>query len=145
MTKVYNRQYLNDWMFLGPGRETTVYSLSLVMMDIRNFRKINDAMGSVAGDRILIRVADILQESARGSDSVIRYGGDEFLLIFLNCSKEQVKNRMSIIKERIGQILYGEDRGESVCVDFGIASTEKFVQSPEFLEAMIKEAGELLC
>jgi two-component system, cell cycle response regulator len=55
--------------------------LSLVMLDIDHFKQLNDVHGHVVGDRVLRRVAEILDREARGSDMVARYGGEEFVMI----------------------------------------------------------------
>jgi diguanylate cyclase (GGDEF)-like protein len=55
--------------------------LSFLMVDVNLFREINDRFGHTTGDFVLLEVATILKSAVRGSDAVIRYGGDEFLII----------------------------------------------------------------
>ena len=55
--------------------------LTVVLMDLDNFKQVNDQQGHLAGDRMLQLVASVLQEEVRGSDLVVRYGGDEFLVL----------------------------------------------------------------
>jgi diguanylate cyclase (GGDEF)-like protein len=56
-------------------------SLALVVLDVNNFKKINDTLGHVAGDQVLREVANTLRKSIRASDTVARLGGDEFIIV----------------------------------------------------------------
>ena len=56
-------------------------SLTFLMVDIDHFKQINTKFGHLTGDMILTDIASLLKDSVRGSDAVIRYGGDEFLVI----------------------------------------------------------------
>jgi len=57
------------------------YKLSLIMIDIDNFKHYNDTYGHPAGDKVLLQVAEILSDKARQSDIVARYGGEEFAIL----------------------------------------------------------------
>ncbi len=82
LTRVYNRQsmeeLLNKWIQRSE-RYNQVFSLAVV--DLDDFKAVNDKYGHLTGDFVLSEVAGILRSSVRGSDLVIRYGGDEFLLV----------------------------------------------------------------
>jgi diguanylate cyclase (GGDEF)-like protein len=54
---------------------------AIILLDIDNFKAVNDTLGHLVGDRILREVAEVLQEEVRGSDLVVRFGGDEFLIV----------------------------------------------------------------
>lgn len=77
--------------------------LSVVMMDIDFFKKVNDTYGHKAGDRILIGVASILQNACRESDLVARYGGEEFALILPRTPKERAMTIADRIRERVNK------------------------------------------
>ena len=62
--------------------------LALVMIDIDNFKSLNDTYGHLAGDRVLVHLVDILQESMRPSDVLCRFGGEEFVLMLPDTSVE---------------------------------------------------------
>ena len=66
------------------------------MIDVNHFKEINDRHGHQVGDEVLQEVANLLQRQVRESDVVVRYGGDEFLLILIetNGETEQVKQRI---------------------------------------------------
>lgn len=61
---------------------------SLVMLDIDDFKNLNDAYGHLIGDKVLVRIAQIMKEHSRGTDVVARYGGEEFVVILSETDKE---------------------------------------------------------
>ena len=82
LTEVYNRRSLDDMMKKYTSRaERLKKPLSFLMIDVDLFRTINSRFGHTTGDFVLLEVATILKSAVRGSDAVIRYGGDEFLII----------------------------------------------------------------
>ncbi len=82
LTEVYNRRALDDMMQKYTRRaERLKNPLSFLMIDVDYFREINSRFGHTTGDFVLLEVATILKSAVRGSDAVIRYGGDEFLII----------------------------------------------------------------
>lgn len=94
LTGVYNRHYLNEWSErLEPDRA----EISLLMIDCRGFKQINDRWGHLEGDRVLQECARIISESVRSRDLVVRYGGDEFLVVLANTGA----NEAAAIAERL--------------------------------------------
>ncbi len=85
LTEVYNRRALDDIVrrFTSNAKRQGK-PLSFMMVDIDNFRDINTRFGHLIGDFVLAEVATILRGAVRGSDAVVRYGGDEFLVILYN-------------------------------------------------------------
>ncbi len=82
LTSVYNRLYFDEAIEKEVERAIRYnHSIGIVMLDIDNFKEVNDRFGHQKGDEVLCAVAGKLQEAVRKADSVIRYGGDEFLLI----------------------------------------------------------------
>lgn len=94
LTGVYNRHFLNEWSErLAPDR----VEISLLMIDCRGFKQINDRWGHLEGDRVLQECARIIAESVRTRDLVVRYGGDEFLVVLENTGSHEA----SVIAERL--------------------------------------------
>lgn len=77
LTGLFNRRVLEEMLVLE-GRKREVAPFSLLVVDVDNFKMINDTYGHPAGDRVLQMVARILRESTRGADVVARSGGEEF-------------------------------------------------------------------
>jgi diguanylate cyclase (GGDEF)-like protein/PAS domain S-box-containing protein len=71
--------------------------LSLILLDVDNFKKFNDSYGHLEGDRVLAGLAEVIRAEIRGSDSAYRYGGEEFIVIF----PETVPGESCIVAERL--------------------------------------------
>ncbi|QZA80378.1 GGDEF domain-containing protein [Deefgea piscis] len=71
--------------------------LALLMIDVDHFKRVNDEFGHHAGDLVLQQIAQILQKAARDSDTVVRWGGEEFLIVASNVSR----HKFPILVERI--------------------------------------------
>jgi len=89
LTGVYNRRYLDEILRREIER-TKRYNqpLSLLMLDIDNFKKYNDTHGHLAGDEILKKMANFLVEALRAVDIVFRYGGEEFVVLLPQTLKQ---------------------------------------------------------
>ena len=82
LTFTYNRRFFNEVIELEMARSKRyAHPIAFLMVDVNRFKEINDLFGHLMGDRVLQAVADVLRQSVRQSDTVIRYGGDEFLVI----------------------------------------------------------------
>lgn len=75
--------------------------LAFLMIDIDDFKDINDQYGHPAGDTVLKKVADLLVESIRKVDRVFRYGGDEFVILMPNTNQAQAREARKRIQDRI--------------------------------------------
>lgn len=99
LTNVYNRRYFNRVIEQEISRSKRYkHQIGFMMIDIDNFKQINDTKGHETGDRILQKVAKLLVEQVRGSDIVIRYGGDEFLIVLIQTDTDNETIRQRIIK-----------------------------------------------
>jgi diguanylate cyclase (GGDEF)-like protein len=82
LTEIYNRRSLEDMVgrFISHARRLHK-PLTFMLIDIDRFKEVNTRFGHLTGDFALAQIAALLKSSVRGSDAVIRYGGDEFLII----------------------------------------------------------------
>lgn len=100
LTRLYNSRH-----FFGRAREEIercnryASPLSLILLDVDNFKIFNDSYGHIDGDRVLARLADVIREGIRGVDSAYRYGGEEFIVLF----PETEPGEAVIVAERIRQ------------------------------------------
>lgn len=82
LTSLHNRRYLNNWLDLISQQNTqNLPMLQIILIDLDNFKQINDNYGHLVGDEILVAMAKLLQQEIRNTDHVVRWGGEEFLVI----------------------------------------------------------------
>ncbi len=102
LTGLYNRRYFDER--LGLEAQKSFYggtALSLVMIDIDHFKRVNDTFGHTEGDKVLREIAGLLRTSVRKKDTVARYGGEEFILILPEAGIEE----STMIAERIRRLV----------------------------------------
>ncbi|MCI0455121.1 MAG: diguanylate cyclase, partial [Candidatus Dadabacteria bacterium] len=125
LTGLYNRRYFQERLAQEIARaDRFPEKLSLVLMDVDNFKHINDTYGHEAGDLILISLAQLISESLRRIDIAARYGGDEFAILLLHTNEKGSKTLGEKIKHKVEQSqLKFEGRELSVTVSLGIATS----------------------
>ena len=97
LTGVFNRHALAEILESEISRARRYgHPVAVLMIDVNRFKEVNDRFGHETGDRVLCRVAEALCRSIRGSDVVVRYGGDEFLVLLIETNGE-----VDIVRDRI--------------------------------------------
>ena len=85
MTGLYNRRFLEEYVTtLVAASQRRKTPFSVLMLDLDYFKQVNDTFGHEAGDKVLKTLSEILSKSVRSSDMVVRYGGEEFLIILMD-------------------------------------------------------------
>ena len=102
LTEIYNRRSLDDiaGRFISQARRRHS-PLTFMMVDADNFKQVNTRFGHLTGDFVLAEIAGILKSSIRGSDAVVRYGGDEFLILLADTTAEGTETVVNRINERL--------------------------------------------
>ena len=102
LTNINNRrvfeQKLNNFIDLNKREKREI---TLFFMDIDDFKRVNDEFGHAIGDRVLIRIAKILEENTRKSDIIARWGGEEFVCAFINSTQEDAILTSQRIREKM--------------------------------------------
>ncbi|HXQ89132.1 MAG TPA: diguanylate cyclase [Solirubrobacterales bacterium] len=93
---------------------------ALLILDIDDFKRVNDSQGHPAGDRLIQEVAGVLRRRTRRSDNLARLGGDEFAVILPRCSREEAQIAAEAIAREVREQGSGEE-GEPVTVSVGVA------------------------
>lgn len=141
LTGLYNRLAFERLLqnFFSQAK-TGNFPLAVAMLDIDNFKDVNDTYGHLVGDQILKRLASILTESLRGDDTVVRFGGEEFLLILPGTSYEKVSIPLRRIRENISREHFPEVG--SITVSIGVTEVTKDL--PANLEELIRFADRAM-
>ena len=136
LTKVKNRRGLEECLEREWERaERLGTPLSMVMLDIDFFKQYNDTYGHVAGDEVLQRVASIIKEHTRKTDSVARFGGEEFIALLPNTAVEEATH----IARRLCQAVAGDSwlyRQVTVSVGVGEMDHRAMKQCMHFVDAV---------
>ncbi len=100
LTKVFNRGYFEKLLKEEVQRAKREESIiGLAILDIDNFKDLNDALGHTHGDLVLTEFGKILKKSFRSTDIIARYGGDEFVILFLSTEPEGCISRLKKLME----------------------------------------------
>lgn len=100
ITEVYNRRYLRAILTKEISRVKRYgEKLAVMILDITGFRKVNESLGHAGGDVVLRQLAHLVQTRIRNSDTIVRYGGDEFLLVLPDTDEQGLRTLTARIRE----------------------------------------------
>ncbi len=143
LTGVYNRHAFREICDRELGRTDrgeTVHSL--VLLDIDNLKQINDLAGHSMGDEVLRAVARGLTSMIRGEDCLVRWGGDEFLLLMRETAAAKATERMKLVSDCLSQQFVHSPAGK---LYFGISYALSEVSSIDGLSQSIEAADREMC
>lgn len=139
LSGLYNRRHLTEEgsrRFSSAIRHQT--PLSLIMLDIDHFKKVNDTYGHLVGDDVIRAVSQVLLKYKRNEDFAARYGGEEFVVLLDNCKIEDAIYKAEQFREFIENLM---PEGIRVTSSFGVTELKENQHS---FDDMIKEADEAL-
>ena len=138
LTGIYNRHYLMETANLKIAKSFRHdYPISLVVVDIDHFKSINDNNGHDVGDKVLVEVSKLFNQTTRKEDIAARFGGEEFVLLLDHCDKKSAQTKVESIRKEVEKL---EPESLKVTASFGVAE----LQSGEALDALIKRADDAL-
>lgn len=138
LTQVYNRKLLPEVYQRRLERFSRKKEpFTLVIIDIDHFKIINDTYGHTVGDKVLSHFAQFLTKNVRSADTVIRFGGEEFVILFADCPHQQVKEKLEEMIVDYAAIIHDEQE-QSFFVTFSAGMFSIYQEKVELLEALEK-------
>jgi diguanylate cyclase (GGDEF)-like protein len=144
VTGLYNHRYFREQLAHEIERSVRyAQPLSLILLDMNNFKEINDRYGHFMGDRFLGLVGEVIDKQIRSSDVGARYGGDEFVIILPSTSREEAQSTGEKLAAAVANCAAMTATGENVQlgISFGVGTCPFDAKTPSEL---IEHADRLL-
>lgn len=140
LTKLYNRHMFTELFnkFLEKAKRNKGETLVLALLDIDNFKSINDTYGHNIGDEVLINISNLISTTLRSSDISARWGGEEFIVLLTNTDIQKGFNTVEQLRETISKL--DHNKAGKVTVSIGITQ----VNQNDKLEDCVKNADDAL-
>jgi diguanylate cyclase (GGDEF)-like protein len=145
LTKLYNRRYFSEVsnnLFKISHRDFK--PLSIVMIDIDNFKNINDTYGHSIGDRVIIKLAKTLFRLKRESDITCRYGGEEFIMLLPNTSIRGASVYSEKIRKKVEDTTVEIEEEITITFTISLGVTQIDFINDKNIETVINRADEAL-
>jgi two-component system cell cycle response regulator len=143
LTKLYNLRHFYNQLEVEIGRCIRYgHSLALLLLDIDNFKVYNDSYGHLEGDKVLVRLSQIIKSCLRTMDSAYRYGGEEFTVILPETKGEEAKNVANRIRTAVELERFLPEPDKVVTITISIGLTEYYKK--EQLSTFIKRADQAM-
>ncbi|MDH4944585.1 ABC transporter substrate-binding protein [Sulfurimonas sp. C5] len=129
LTQLYNRHKLDEVLQAEKNRvDRYGGSFGIIILDIDYFKIINDTYGHHVGDIVLQELSTLLRENSRASDTIGRWGGEEFLIIAPNLSEDDIENFAQNIKDKISKYLFNNTHKITVSMGLSVYHIEEDVE-----------------
>lgn len=104
LTGTFNRRYF-DQIIQGEVNRTNRQSgkLAVIIIDVDDFKSVNTRFGHLGGDQVLVEVGQLLKSTFRSCDVVVRYGGDEFLVLLTDSDEDEAQSALDRLKQRVDE------------------------------------------
>jgi len=153
LTEVYNRRYIEEELkslfeeveAIKQNKERRTGKedqLSIIFLDIDDFKKVNDNYGHEAGDIVLKEISGLIKKNIRSSDKVARYGGEEFIIVLVKASKEDAYQKAEHVRKLISQTKIKINTKDflTVTVTLGVAS----LSNEKSIKELLNKADKVL-
>ncbi len=133
LTGAYNRRFYEDKV------KNRVESAGVAVIDVDDFKIYNDTYGHHVGDKALVATANVIRRNIRKTDLLIRYGGDEFLLILQKVSRRVLSKKLHQIREKMRETIFSDEVRIPLSVSIGGVLTEK-----DRIEDAVRRADKMM-
>lgn len=121
LTGIYNRRMFDSLMTAEIARSCRYgYPLSLLLMDLDHFKRVNDTLGHAAGDLVLQKLAELISGRIRSHDIFSRWGGEEFAILTPKCDEQQATVLAEVLRDMVEQYDFGN--GLQLTISIGVTS-----------------------
>ncbi|NMB99444.1 MAG: GGDEF domain-containing protein, partial [Thermoanaerobaculaceae bacterium] len=146
LTGLYNRSY-----FLYRLKEELSYStrhssdFALLMIDLDEFKEVNDHLGHQIGDDVLKRIGELFRMTLRKEDVPARYGGDEFIILLLNCDEKNAIEKANKIKQMISIKALPKEKSQGIQLGCSISLiSSKVISGDNDITSILKKLDNAL-
>lgn len=150
LTKLYNSRHFYKQMRIEVDRSNRYkHSLALMLLDIDHFKQYNDRYGHLEGDKVLVKIGQIIKECLRKMDSAYRYGGEEFTIILPETTGKEASAVAPRIQTSLGSVKFYPvpDKAVNITVSIGVTeycpgeNLSSFVQRADKAMYVSKQKG----
>ena len=143
LTKLYNSRYFYNQVDLEVDRSNRYHhTLSLLLLDIDHFKVYNDTYGHLEGDKVLVRIGEVIKACLRKMDTAYRYGGEEFTVILPETNGQEAIHVAERIRSSIEQEVFSPDSGQENKITISIGVTEHI--NGERISALVERADKAM-
>lgn len=143
LTRLYNLRHFYKQLEIEIDRCNRYgHSLALLLLDIDHFKMCNDTYGHLEGDKVLVRLGQIIKVCLRTMDSAYRYGGEEFTIILPETTGKEAKNVAERINASVESERFSTEAGEDFSITISTGVTEYFKE--EQLSTFIHRADQAM-
>ncbi|MFT3850010.1 MAG: GGDEF domain-containing protein [Propionivibrio sp.] len=142
LTGLANRRYGMEMLYLAASEHTADAPSAVMLCDVDRFKSINDLHGHDVGDRVVQTIGAILRHNTREFDTVVRWGGDEFLIVVPQISVVALREMAERLRARVADLTLVDEKCRAVSPSLSIGVAE--MADGESLERWIKRADEAL-
>lgn len=138
LTGTYNRLWFDRTFSGWFGGDENRKKFSLVLMDIDDFKAVNDTYGHLVGDQVLIDIAMVVKNSVRATDMLARWGGEEFVLLLPSAGSEKSGEIAEQIRRNVEEYDFGE--AGHITISLGVAACT----GDDNIDSLLKKADDML-
>ena len=142
LTGLANRRFGLEMLRLAASEHIPDTPSAVILCDVDHFKEINDLHGHDVGDQVVLAIAAVLEANTREIDTVVRWGGDEFLVVVPQIGKAALAELAERLRMRVGETPLSDEDGRRVCPSLSVGIAE--MGDDEALDAWVKRADKAL-